>query len=103
MQNSFALDAEAETAARSLVGTRPCHLVLHNRLHPIIECPSVAAVIDENVLLAAAERLSISNYVRVPPKRDPPVRYSYLPPHLHINQNQPLKNVAINDLKLECP
>lgn len=94
MQNSFALDA-AEMVAQFVAGTRPCHLVQHNHrlLLPIIECPSIAAaaVVDENTWLAAAvasaERLSISNYGPIPPKKDPPVRYSYLLPHLHINFN----------------
>lgn len=71
MQNSFALDA-AEMVAQSLAGTRPCHLVQKNGLLPIIKCPSiVGAVVDENTYLAdvASERLSISNYAPVCPKK----------------------------------
>lgn len=78
MHNSFALDA-AEMVAQSLAGTRPCHLVQKNGLLPIIKCPSiVGAGVDENTYLAdvASERLSISNYAPVGPKKDPLVRLS---------------------------
>ena len=82
MRNSFD-PAGAERAARSWAGTRSCHPVQHNRLRPLIECLSIAAVVDENGRPSAAGRPSISDCGPDRLKRNPPACYSYLPTHLH--------------------
>lgn len=107
MQNSLAPAAARAAAPFSAATTCYPHLVQHNRLHPLIECLSIAAVVDECERFSAAGRPSISDCGPVRLKRDPPARYSYLPPHLHNNHRKNKRKVTYtiiiaSDLKLEC-